>query len=73
MKNNDLETQGRREECGLRLTTLIRLQTARFLTDRYFYREQPGFFPELAAFVVLTVAAIAWPIASLATVLATLR
>ena len=64
MKNNNQETQDTREESGLRPT---------MRTDRYFYREQPGLFPELAAFAVLTVAAIVWPIASLAAVLATLR
>jgi hypothetical protein len=73
MKNNNLATQDRREGSGLKPAMRILGRISRFFTDRYFYREQPGLFPELAAFAILTVAAIVWPIASLATVLARLR
>jgi hypothetical protein len=73
MKSNNLKTQDRREGSGLRSAMRILRRISRFFTDRYSYREQPGLFPDLAAFAVLTVAAIVWPIASLATVLARLR
>ena len=35
---------------------------SRFVTDRYTYREQPNYLPELVAFAVLSAAA-GWPMA----------
>ena len=42
---------------------------SRFVVDRYSYREQPSFLPELIVFSMVTVAA-SWPMAILVTVLA---
>jgi hypothetical protein len=44
----------------------------RFLSDRYAYRAQPDYWPELLLFGIVVAVAI-WPVFSLATVMATLR
>ena len=42
---------------------------SRFVVDRYSYREQPNYLPELIAFAFVTVTA-GWPLALLVHVLA---
>jgi hypothetical protein len=50
-------------------TTPMRIRIRRFITDRYAYRAQPDFLPELIAFA-LVLAVVAWPVVLLASALA---
>jgi hypothetical protein len=50
-------------------TTSMRIRAARFLTDRYAYRERPDYLIELVAFGIVVITALL----SLANAMATLR
>ena len=50
-------------------TTPTRIKIRRFITDRYAYRTQPDFLPELVAFVVVLVV-VSWPMFLLASAFA---
>jgi hypothetical protein len=50
-------------------TTSMRIRAARFLTDRYAYRERPDYLIELVAFGIVVITALL----SLASAMATLR
>ena len=39
-------------------TTPIRIRASRFLTDRYAYRERPGYLVELVAFGIIVITAV---------------
>jgi hypothetical protein len=57
----------------MKSTTPTRIKLRRFITDRYAYRTQPNYLPELIAFA-LVLGAASWPIFLLASALAgTLR
>jgi hypothetical protein len=49
-----------------------RTRASRFLSDRYAYREQPNYLPELVVFGIIVITAT-WPIFSLANAMAILR
>lgn len=49
--------------------TSMRLRTSRFLSERYYRREQPGYFVELFLFALIFIT-VTWPIFSLAHALA---
>jgi hypothetical protein len=53
-------------------TTPTRTRAFRFLGDRYAYREQPNYLPDLVAFGIIVVIAT-WPIFTLANAMATVR
>jgi hypothetical protein len=50
-------------------TTPMRIKIRRFITDRYAYRTQPDYLPELVAFVVV-LAVVSWPMFLLASAFA---
>ena len=50
-------------------TTPTRIKIRRFITDRYAYRAQPDYLPELVAFVVV-LAVVSWPMFLLASAFA---
>jgi hypothetical protein len=50
-------------------TTSMRIRAARFLTDRYAYRERPDYLIELVAFGIIVITVLL----SLANAMATLR
>jgi hypothetical protein len=50
-------------------TTPTRIRIRRFITDRYAYRTQPDYLPELIAFAVVLVV-VSWPIFLLASAFA---
>jgi hypothetical protein len=57
----------------MKSTTPMRIRIRRFITDRYAYRAQPDFLPELIAFGIVLVA-VSWPLILLANAFAgTLR
>jgi hypothetical protein len=53
----------------MKSTTPTRIKIRRFITDRYAYRSQPNFLPELIAFGVV-LAVVSWPIFLLASAFA---
>jgi hypothetical protein len=53
-------------------TTPRRIRLSRFITDRYAYRERPNYLGELVAFAIVVTTA-AWPILSLAGVMAAIK
>ena len=53
----------------MKSTTPTRIKIHRFITDRYAYRSQPDYLPELIAFGFV-LAAVSWPIFLLASALA---
>jgi len=50
-------------------TTPMRIRIRRFITDRYAYRTQPDFLPELIAFGVVLIV-VSWPMVLLASAFA---
>ena len=56
----------------MKTRTSIRIRVSRFLSERYFQRERPNYFPELGLFGIMVITAI-WPILPLANALAALR
>ena len=53
----------------MKSTTPTRIKIRRFITDRYAYRTQPDYLPELIAFGVV-LAVVSWPIFLLASAFA---
>jgi hypothetical protein len=53
----------------MKSTTPMRIKVRRFITDRYAYRTQPNYLPELIAFG-LVLGAVSWPIFLLASAFA---
>lgn len=49
----------------MKTTTPIQICIRRFLTDRYAYREQPDYLPELIVFGLILIA-VTWPLFSVA-------
>lgn len=57
----------------MKSTTPTRIRVRRFITDRYAYRTQPNYLPELVVFGIIVLTA-AWPVFVLASAMAgTLR
>lgn len=56
----------------MRTTTFARVRAARFLSDRYAYRERPNYFAEFA-FLAIIVITTFWPMLLLANAMAILR
>ena len=61
-----------RSAVNMKTRTSIRIRVSRFLSERYFQRERPNYFPELGLFGIMVITAI-WPILPLANALAALR
>jgi hypothetical protein len=53
----------------MKSTTPTRIRVRRFITDRYAYRAQPNYFPELIAFGIIVLTAL-WPVVVLASAMA---
>jgi hypothetical protein len=53
----------------MKSTTPMRIRIRRFITDRYAYRTQPDFLPELIAFGVVLIV-VSWPMVLLASAFA---
>jgi hypothetical protein len=53
----------------MKSTTPTRIRVRRFITDRYAYRAQPNYSPELVAFGIIVLSAF-WPILELASAMA---
>ena len=53
----------------MKSTTPIQLRVSRFLADRYAYRTEPDYLPELIALGIVALTAI-WPIVLLANTMA---
>ena len=69
----DMKTrQGERSADQMRIITVRRLRASHFFSDRYAYREQPNYLPELVGFGIIVVAA-AWPILLLVNAIASMR
>jgi hypothetical protein len=56
----------------MKTTASTRTYVHRFCSDRYAYREQPNYFPELVVFGIIVITAT-WPILSLANAMAILK
>ena len=56
----------------MRTITVTRLRASHFFSDRYAYREQPNYLPELVGFGIIVVTA-AWPILLLVNAIASMR
>jgi hypothetical protein len=52
--------------------TSMRIRVSRFLSERYFQRERPNYFPELGLFGIIVITAI-WAILPLTNAMAALR
>ena len=56
----------------MKTITLKRRRASHFFSDRYAYREQPSYLPELVGFGIIVITAT-WPIVLLANAIATMR
>jgi hypothetical protein len=56
----------------MKTPTSIRVRAVRFLSERYWQREQPSYFAELLLFAIIVIIS-AWPMISLAQAMESLR
>jgi len=56
----------------MKTTTSMRMRAFRFLSERFYRRERPSYFPELFLFAVIVITAT-WPMFSLANALAVMK